>query len=52
MPKLQQTYSKKKPVYSITVPKSLVKLKGWEKGDIIEFIESDGKVCLENLSKR
>ena len=51
MPRLQQIKQGSNYVFSITVPKSIVKLKGWEKGDTIEFIEQDGKVCLKNLSK-
>ena len=52
MPKIQETKSKTGVVFTITIPKSIVKLKGWEKGDTVEFVESNGKICLDNLSKR
>ena len=52
MPKIQEIKSKSGTVFTITIPKSIVKLKGWEKGDTIEFVESNGKICLDNLSKR
>lgn len=52
MPKIQEIASKSGTVFTITLPKSIVKLKGWEKGDIVEFTEFNGKICLDNLSKR
>jgi bifunctional DNA-binding transcriptional regulator/antitoxin component of YhaV-PrlF toxin-antitoxin module len=35
MPRIQQSKSR----YSITLPGDLVKLKGWKKGDYLEYVE-------------
>lgn len=56
MPKLQASKDKTegsvKEVYHITVPKTIVKLKGWTKGTILEFKEIDGKVCLIQMVEK
>ena len=51
MPSLQEVIQKGESRYTVTVPKTLVELKGWQKGDQLKFTEVDGKVCVENLSR-
>ncbi|WP_440951487.1 hypothetical protein [Methanococcoides sp. FTZ1] len=42
MPKIQESNDR----FFITIPKDIVKLKGWKKGTVLEFREQVGSVCL------
>ena len=51
MPKLQAVKKNKSIAYHIAVPKEIVKLKGWKKGDEIIFVERNGVICLIHESE-
>ena len=53
MPKLQVSTDRSgKEVFHVTVPKAIVKLKGWKKGTILEFKELNGNLCVVEMIEK
>ena len=44
MPKIQQFKTTTGLVHYVIIPQAIVQLKQWKKGDILDFVEEDGKI--------